>query len=125
MNIIKPMGTAAFVMFSAAAMAAPTYPSGHMTDTISGDMARGAAQRTSAAEARNEITARPTPIAPAAPADPMYRADNYPNNTGWKRAADAQRANGVSPDEASAEISDRPTPVAPAAPADPKFVPSS
>jgi hypothetical protein len=165
MNIIKPIGTVAFVVFSAAAMAAPDYPSAHMTDTLSGDTANhdgapdaeqrnsagmaapdypsehmtnavsgdtashdtapGTAQRNSVAEARNEITARPTPVAPAAPADPMYRADNYPHNTGWMRAAEAQRANGVSPEKASADISARPTPVAPAAPADPKFVPSS
>lgn len=126
MTVLKTIVGAAFVITSAGAMAEGTYPSEHMSDTVSevrgpGDPA--AEQRAQAAQVRNEVTARPSPVAPAAPADPKYRTDRYPYDTGWMRAAEAQRARGGDAAQAAAEISQRPTPVAPAAPADPKYVP--
>lgn len=108
MTVLKTFVTAAFVITSAGAMAETTYPTEHMNDTV---------------DARNAVTARPTPVAPAAAADPLYRSDDYPNDTGWHRAAEAQQARGGNPEQAWAEITQRPSPIAPAAPADPDFVP--
>ena len=54
---------------------ASDYPSEHMNETVtgSGDSDQQRAGESSAAiESQNEISARPTPIAPAAPADPSY-----------------------------------------------------
>lgn len=124
MTVLKTFVTAAFVITSAGAMAETTYPTEHMKDTVESLPAGGqGAMTTDAADARNAVTARPTPVAPAAAADPLYRSDDYPNNTGWHRAAEAQQARGGNPEQAWADITRRPSPIAPAAPADPDFVP--
>lgn len=124
MTVLKTFVTAAFVITSAGAMAETTYPTEHMTDTVESLPAGSQGAMTSdAVDARNAVTARPTPVAPAAAADPLYRSDDYPNDTGWHRAAEAQQARGGNPEQAWAEITQRPSPIAPAAPADPDFVP--
>lgn len=124
MTVLKTFVTAAFVITSAGAMAETTYPTEHMNDTVESLPAGSQGAMTSdAVDARNTVTARPTPVAPAAAADPLYRSDDYPNDTGWHRAAEAHQARGGNPEQAWAEITQRPSPIAPAVPADPDFVP--
>jgi len=125
MTVLKTFVTAAFVITSAGAMAETAYPTEHMTDTVESLPASSPATLTAAdaVEARNAVTARPSPVAPVAVADPLYRSDDYPNDTGWHRAAEAQQARGGNPEQAWADINQRPSPIAPAAPADPEFVP--
>jgi hypothetical protein len=125
MTVLKTFVTAAFVITSAGAMAETGYPSEHMTATVEALPAHSPATLTAvdAVEARNAVTARPSPVAPVSVADPLYRSDDYPNNTGWHRAAVAQQARGGNPEQAWAGINQRPSPIAPAAPADPDFVP--
>lgn len=125
MTVLKTFFTAAFVLTSAGAMAETAYPTEHMTDTVESLPASGQATPTvaDAVDARNAVTARPSPVAPAAVADPLYRSNEYPNDTGWHRAAEAQQARSGDAAQASARISQRPTPIAPAAPADPEYVP--
>lgn len=127
MSVSKTFLTAAFVLTSASAVAESGYPTEHMTDTVDALPASAHAARiddaAAAVQARNAVTARATPVAPAAPADPLYRSDRHPEDTGWYRAAEARQARGGNPEQAWADISQRASPVAPAAPADPKFVP--
>ena len=125
MTVLKTFVTAAFVITSAGAMAETGYPSEHMTATVEALPAHSPATLTAAdaVEARNAVTARPSPVAPVSVADPLYRSDDYPNDTGWHRAAVAQQTRGGNPEQAWAGINQRPSPIAPASPSDPDFVP--
>lgn len=91
MNAIKTLITATFVLGSVTAHA-------------------------EVAGARNEISARPSAVTPASPADPKYVRDEK-----GAVGTDAQTTSQTPSAKNAAEITSRPSAVAPAAPADPKY----
>jgi hypothetical protein len=91
MNVIKSLIAATFVIGSVTAYAEVT-------------------------EAKNEISARPSAVTPASPADPKY----VPDEKGMI-GTDARTTSQTPSGKTAAEITSRPSAVAPAAPADPKY----